>query len=131
MAAFPAAWPTSPCPGRTAARRLRGAQTRRRVWARALRFSPACAAHADGFLGLVPQQRPDPRDAGGGGQARGHGLFLSTLAWGRGALLQLEKEGQSSRLACSRGQACAGGARLRQASPHQQSASSQSGGFRL
>lgn len=101
------------------------------LWAHALRFSPAGSAHTDGFLGLVPQQRPDPRDAGGGGQARGSGLFLSALAWGRRALLQLEKEGQSGRLACSQGQACAGAARLRQASPYQQSASSQSGGFRL
>lgn len=53
------------------------------------------------FLGLVPQQRPDPRGAGGGGPARGSGLFLSVLAWGRRALLWLQKEGQSSRLACS------------------------------
>lgn len=77
-AALTAASPTSP-----AGQLLgdpRGAQHCRSVWARAFCSSPVCSAHTDRFLGLVPQQRPDPKGAGGGGPARGSGLVLSILA---------------------------------------------------
>ena len=116
MAAFPAASPTSrvlagPLLGDCAAPRLAGGCGHARS-ASPPRVQPTRTA----FLVWFPSSA---LTRGMQVEARGRGLFLSTLAWGRGALLQLEKEGQSSRLACSRGQACAGGARLRQASPLQ------------